>query len=70
MIAQYAVTFEFDTLPPLTHRGTVVAAAPGTCVRRAVEAAQKPLRPVNWSSLVVVLLERAGEPDALDGAVA
>jgi len=54
----YAVTFEFETQPPITHRGTVTASQVGTCVRRATQDAQKALQPKNSSSLVVVLLER------------
>ena len=61
MTVGYAVTFEFDTRAPLlTHRGTVAASSGATCVARAVREAQKVLRPVNWSSLNCVLLERFG----------
>lgn len=59
MTTHYAVTFEFETRPPLTHRGTVAGAQAATCVARAVRNAQRALRPVSWSSLVCVLLERA-----------
>jgi hypothetical protein len=58
MRVQYAVTFEFEQRPPMTHRGTVLASSGATCVARAVRAAQKALRPVGWSSLVCVLLGR------------
>lgn len=58
MLVTYAVTFEFESRPPLTHRGTVVASQVGTCVARATRNAQKALRAQGWSSLVVVLLER------------
>lgn len=58
MTVNYAVTFEFDTRAPLTHRGTVAASSGATCVARATREAQKALRPVNWSSMVCVLLER------------
>lgn len=58
MTVKYAVTFEFDSRPPLTHRGTVVASSGATCVARATREAQKAVRPVNWSSMVCVLLER------------
>ena len=71
MTVRYAVTFEFDTRPPLTHRGTVAALAEGTCASRAIKEAKRVLRPVNWSSLVCVLLERVqGEPEALAETVA
>ena len=58
MTVRYAVTFEFDQRPPVTHRGTVAASQVGTCVRRATEEAQKALTPREWTSMVVVLLER------------
>ena len=58
MTVKYAVTFEFDTQPPKTHRGTVAASSGATCVARAVRESQKALRPVGWSSMNCVLLER------------
>ena len=58
MTVSYAVTFEFESQPPKTHRGTVAASSGATCVARAVREAQKALRPVNWASLNCVLLER------------
>ena len=58
MKVRYSVTFEFDTRPPITHRSTVEGWSASTCTRRAVEEAQKALRPVGWSSMVCVLLER------------
>ena len=64
MTVTFAVTFEFDSRAPLTHRGTVLGSSGATCVARAARIAQKALRPVNWSSMVVVLLERL--PDAPD----
>jgi hypothetical protein len=64
MTVNYAVTFEFDNRAPMTHRGTVLASSGATCVARATRAAQKALRPVNWSSLVCVLLERLDETPA------
>lgn len=54
----YAVTFEFETRAPETHRWTVRASSASTAMGRAATAARKALRPVNWSS-VCVLLERA-----------
>jgi hypothetical protein len=62
MTVTYAVTFEFDTRPPVTHRGTVAASQVATCVARATRMAKKALRPVGWTSLVVVLLERVQAP--------
>lgn len=58
MTVRYAVTFEFDTRPPMTHRGTVAGTAAATCVARATRIAQKALRPVGWSSAVCVLAGR------------
>lgn len=58
MTVNYSVTFEFDSRAPVTHRGTVLGSSGATCVARATREAQKALRPVNWSSLVCVLLER------------
>jgi hypothetical protein len=58
MKVHYAVTFEFDTRPPMAHKGTVAAAHVSTCVRRAVQDAQKPLRPIGWSSLAMSEFDR------------
>jgi hypothetical protein len=66
---RYSVTFEFLTLPPATHRGIVDGSSPATCAARAAREARKALRPRNWASLVVCLLERldaAGEAEAPD----
>lgn len=60
MTVRYAVTFEFDTRPPITLRGTVAGTAAATCVARATRIAQKALKPVGWSSMNCVLLERLG----------
>lgn len=68
MTVQYAVTFEFDTRPPVTHRGTVQAGQPHVCMARATKAAHQALRPVNWSSAVCVLLERL--PEGGEGTLA
>jgi hypothetical protein len=54
----YAVTFEFQTLPQLTHRGTVVASKVAYGASLAIKAAQKALHPQNWDSMVFVVLER------------
>ena len=59
MTVNYCVTFEFETRAPMTHRGRVVASSGATCMARATREAQKALRPVNWSSVVCVLLDRA-----------
>jgi hypothetical protein len=65
MRVNYAVTFEFAERPPVTHRGIVEAGREHVCVARAAKAARAALRPINWTSLVVVLLERL--PESSDG---
>ena len=55
---RYAVTFEFLERPPLTLRGTVSGWSADTCVKLATREARKALKPVGWSSMVCVLLER------------
>ena len=68
MRTAFAVTYEFQTLPPVTHKGTVFGSTGATCVARATREAQAALRPVGWSSMVCVLLERLpDEPDAAPG---
>jgi hypothetical protein len=61
MTVHYAVTFEFEHRPPLTHRGMVTAGKASTCAHRALTAAQKAVRPVGWTSLSFVVLERTYE---------
>jgi hypothetical protein len=63
MRVAYAVTFEFETRAPLTHRGTVAGSTGATCVARATREAQRVLRPSGWSSVACVLLERRSEPE-------
>jgi hypothetical protein len=62
----YAVTFEYPTRPPDTHRGTVTGGKSWVCVQRATRDAHKALKPIGWSSMVCVLLDRAGESDRED----
>ena len=73
MRIRYAVTFEFDTHPPITHRGTGAAATMPTCFARAAREAARAHPGVRWSSLTCALLERvdattagplAGQDDA------
>lgn len=59
MTVKYAVTFEFDMRPPVTYRGITTGGQASTCMARAVRLAAKALRPIGWSSVVCVLLERA-----------
>ena len=71
MKIKYSVTFEFPLRAPVTHRGTVEASTVGTCARRAIQIAKTELRPVNWSSMVFVALERldvASDMDELEDA--
>jgi hypothetical protein len=51
----YAVTFEYDDLPPQTVRGTVRAVRVCTSARMAVQAAAAQLHPCRWRSVVVLL---------------
>jgi hypothetical protein len=55
-----AVSFEFDTQPPMTWRGPIQASSESTAGRLALVAARKSLRPMAPSS-VVLLLERASK---------
>lgn len=64
MRVAYSVTFEFATQPPLTYRGVVSGGHPATCMRHATKNAYQALKPVRWSSVVCVLLERL--PDELE----
>lgn len=59
MKINYSVTFEFETRPPVTLKGTVEGGRASTCASRAIQLAQKALTPVNWTSAVCVLLDRA-----------
>jgi hypothetical protein len=55
---RYSITYEFDTREPMTHKGTSTAGSVATAMARAMREAQKALKPVAWSSLVCVVLER------------
>lgn len=57
MTATYAVTFEFETKPPLTLRGEVSASGMPTLLARAARTAMREAGRQTWSS-VVVLIER------------
>jgi hypothetical protein len=63
MTVRHAVTFEFDSRPPLTHKHCSRDLV-GPHVWRGRNTQHKALRPVNWSSMVVGLLERV--PDDTD----
>jgi hypothetical protein len=58
MRVRYAVTFEFETRAPETHRGAIAGSSAATCASRATREAQRALRPKGWSSVCCVLLER------------
>lgn len=58
MRIRYAVTFEFETRPPVMQNGVVEAGQMHTCASRAIKSARQALRPVNWTSFVFVALER------------
>ena len=55
MTTRYAVTFEFETKPPLTLQGTVSAAGMPTCVARAARTAMREAGRQAWASVVVVI---------------
>jgi hypothetical protein len=55
------VTFEFDIRQPRTWNGEVEGSSTSTLARRAVDAAYKEMRPRNWISFTLVVLERFGE---------
>jgi hypothetical protein len=58
MKAKCAVSFEFPTRPPVTWRGDVEGAALHTVVHRAAALAAKTLKPREWTSMTVWILER------------
>jgi hypothetical protein len=64
--AKCAVTFEFIRNQPLTWRGDITATAASTIASRALRQAKKELKPNNWSSLVVVILERDNEEEEVE----
>lgn len=57
MEVKYAVTFEFESKPPLTLRGMASGSAMPTCVARAARQAAKEAGRQMWSS-VLILIER------------
>jgi hypothetical protein len=63
--ATFAVTFEFETTPPLTTRGTVSASQMPTCLARAARQAMQAHPGQSWRSLVVVLERVSAEPQTL-----
>lgn len=55
----FAVTFEFDTDPPVTERGQVGAGTLQVACYRAIKAAKK-ARPRTKASSVVILVQKGG----------
>lgn len=55
MTARYAVTFEFETKPPLTLHGEMSASGMPTLVARAARTAMREAGRQTWSSVVVVI---------------
>jgi len=58
MIAKCAVTFEFESRPPETWRGSIEGGSAAAIVRRATDAAAKELKPRLWTSMVCCILDR------------
>ena len=58
MTIRYAVTFEFDTQPPVTHKGEAKGTTLAICAKYAFKEAQKAFPRCQWSSAVFVALER------------
>lgn len=69
MKCDVAVTFEFDTRAPQTTTILdVEAGGAHTIAQRAIREARKTLKPVKWSSAVVVLFRKDdsdAEPEGL-----
>lgn len=61
MKLRYKVTFEFEARPPVTTEGVVRAGRVHTCAHRAIQQAQEALRPIGWTSMVFVVLERESD---------
>lgn len=60
MRCKTAVTFEFEVRQPLTFRSEITATAPNTIASRAIREARNVLRPINWTS-ISILLDRVGD---------
>lgn len=67
MTCHCAVTYEFETRPPETWRGTAKGWGEHTVMQRAMALAKRALRPVAWSSVACVILDRTGEPAEIPG---
>ncbi len=58
MKVRYSATLEFENQSPVTHTGTVAASTMPTCFARAGRALAKAHPGRQWTSCVIVLLER------------
>jgi hypothetical protein len=64
MRCRASVTFEYATRAPETHRiDALEATGPQTIANRAIREAKRQIRPVYWTSLVV-MLERLDAAEA------
>jgi hypothetical protein len=59
------VTFEYEARQPQTAEFELSAGGPQTIASRAIKAARKQLKPVSWTS-AVVLLERLDVEESAD----
>ena len=64
MTIEYAVTFEFELRPPVTHRGVVMAGSLAAAAAKAIRVAKKTCRPVNPCSMNFVALSITKTPRA------
>lgn len=66
MTLAYAVSFEFETRAPETHRGRVEGSREHVCAARAIRQARQALRPINWTSVVCVLARSEFQTPRID----
>jgi hypothetical protein len=62
---RYSVTYEFATRRPETHAGTVEGTTPAVRAARAIRQAHKVIRPINYISVVVLVMS----PGVMEGMV-
>ena len=65
MRATVSVSFEFMERAPVTWRGELIGIRPETIFYRAIKLARRELKPINWSSVVCVILERVDVTEAV-----
>ena len=70
--ATFSGTFEFDTAPPLTHRGEVTGSSIRALYARAADQMRKAFPNAAWRSMVIVLEREAASATvcAPDAAIA